>query len=232
MNDDKPEETHDSYGMIGLSRITGGQDNLFGSSVRHHNFIRLRINQGVKQRGLKHNWFRGRGTLIEVDLSPTQFADLITAMNVGDGVPCTIRRISVPDNLNRRDMPPCPDYDQRKLFEDEFTEDIEKISGKAMTLLEKADVMLQQKKPLSVKEKEELRGIIFHIAQDIKSNLPFIHTSFTEAMDKTVTEAKGEVEAFVMNKVTSLGIEGLRAMIDGNAPAEQMIEDHERKQLL
>ena len=39
--------------------------------------------------------------------------------------------------------------------------------------------------------------------------MPFVQKSFNKAMDKTVHEAKGEVEAFVMNKVTSLGIEGL-----------------------
>jgi len=32
-------------------------------------------------------------------------------------------------------------------------------------------------------------------------------------MDKTVTEAKGEVEAFVTNKITSLGIAALKDQI-------------------
>lgn len=225
---DKPADRHESYGMVGLSRITGGRDNLFGSSVRHSNYIRLRIKSGEKERGLKHNWFRGNSTLIEIDISPTQFADMITAMNVSDGVPCTIRRISVPAELNNKEMEPCPDYDQRKVFEDEFEADVEKIAGNSLALLEKADAMLKQK-TLKSAERDELRAIIYKLHQDIKSNLPYVQQQFTEAMDKTVSEAKGEVEAFVMNKVTSLGIEGLQNLLAENAPAIKMIESHENK---
>jgi len=44
----------------------------------------------------------------------------------------------------------------------------------------------------------------------VDDSIPFLQKSFNEAMDKTVNEAKGEVEAFVMNKVTSLGIEKMK----------------------
>ena len=227
---DDVDETHESYGMVGLSRVSGSSGNLFGSSVRHQNFIRMRLKTAVKTRGLKHNWFRGKKELIEVDLSPTQFADMITAMNVGDGVPCTIRHISVPQELNKGQIAPCPDYDQRKVFEDEFQADVDKIAGNSLDLLKKADTMLRQK-TLKASDRDELLSIIYHLAQDIKDNLPFIQESFTEAMDKTVSEAKGEVEAFVSSKITSLGIEGLRNMVDANAPAIKMIDGHERKKL-
>lgn len=227
---DDVNETHESYGLVGLNRVSGASDNLFGSSVRHQNFIRLRIKTAVKTRGLEHDWFRGCKGLIEVDLSPTQFADMITGMNVGDGVPCTIRHVSVPKELNKGRIDPCPYYDQRKVFEDEFKADVNKIAGNSLELLKKADTMLRQK-TLKSAERDELLGIIYHLAQDIKDNLPFIQTSFTEAMDKTISEAKGEVEAFVSNKITSLGIEGLRNMVESSAPAISMIESHERKQI-
>ena len=51
--------------------------------------------------------------------------------------------------------------------------------------------------------------MIVMLMQDVNSNLPFVQRSFNKSIDKTVLEAKGEVEAFVMNKVTSLGIKGL-----------------------
>ncbi|MDF2790653.1 MAG: hypothetical protein K0S80_3754 [Neobacillus sp.] len=35
---------------------------------------------------------------------------------------------------------------------------------------------------------------------------------FNEQMDKTVNEAKGEVDAFVLNKVTTLGLEKLHEL--------------------
>ena len=48
------------------------------------------------------------------------------------------------------------------------------------------------------------------LRQEIESNVPFIQQSFNEQMDKTVMEAKGEVEGFVMNKLMSAGLEGLQ----------------------
>ena len=48
------------------------------------------------------------------------------------------------------------------------------------------------------------------LRQEVESHVPFIQNSFNEQMDKTVLEAKGEVEGFVMHKVISAGLEGLQ----------------------
>lgn len=213
----KPSQTHESYGMVGCSRITGGESNLFGSSVRHHNCVRLRICRASVERDLKTNWFHDEGRMIEVDLSPTQFADMITAMNVGSGVPCTIRSIFVPTELNNKSMAPCPSYDQRKVFEDDFAKDIEQINSDALSALEKAQKILDAP-TIKAADRKELLALLERIQRDLKHNLRFVNEQFTEAMDKTVSEAKGEVEAFVQNKIVSLGIESLRNQIEGNAP--------------
>ena len=39
---------------------------------------------------------------------------------------------------------------------------------------------------------------------NIGSNLDFVAKSFTEQIDKTVMEAKGEIEAFYQNKISSI----------------------------
>lgn len=45
--------------------------------------------------------------------------------------------------------------------------------------------------------------------QEIRSNIPFYEEQFTRQMEATVTEAKGEVEAFVNAKIHSTGLKSL-----------------------
>ena len=47
------------------------------------------------------------------------------------------------------------------------------------------------------------------LKQGFKNNIPFITTQFSDQIAKTVTEAKGEVLAFVEAKLKGAGIEKL-----------------------
>jgi len=84
--------THESYGMLGFYRVQGTDRPLFGSSLKHNNTIRLTLKTGVHSRNLNRDWYYGGRTLFEVEMSASQFADLVSNMNVGDGVPVTIKR--------------------------------------------------------------------------------------------------------------------------------------------
>jgi len=44
------------YGMIGASRISGTNRNLYGSSINHSNTISLRIKKGEKEKRLKQKF--------------------------------------------------------------------------------------------------------------------------------------------------------------------------------
>jgi hypothetical protein len=217
-------DKHESYGLVGFSRVTGSPGPLFGSSIQHHNFVRMRVMRAGRTRDLNRYWYSGRENIVEVDLSPTQFADLLTSMNVGEGVPCTLRYVGG----NRMD--PCPAVDQRQEFVDEFDADVRRVMTSAAKLAEEAAVLLKQPK-VNKADLTRLNALLAKLMQDIQSNLPFVHSQFNEAMDKTVTEAKGEVEAFVQNKIVSLGIESLRKQIGGSddmidvAPDRHQIAD-------
>ena len=201
---DGTKEKHESYGLIGISRVSGGPGNLFGSSIKHHNFITLRIKRAESNRDLHRNWYNGYENLIEVDMSNTQFAEMITTMNMGDGVPCTITHVGY------NTMAPPPDIQQREIFEEEFKEDMQKVGNKISSAIKKAEALLDVKGNVKKANRNEIIALLNSISQDINSNMPFVQTQFNKAMDKTVLEAKGEVEAFVTNKVVSLGIEALR----------------------
>ena len=200
-------ETHESYGLIGCSRISGGTRNLFGSSINHSNTISLRIKTATKQRHNDRDWYFGRKQLIEVEMSQTQFAEMITSIGVGDGVPCTLRYVN---NWDR--IPDPPDVNQRLVFEKEFKNHIKKIEESCLNEIKSSKDMLLRKGSITKKEREYISNNIDRLLNIIGDHIPFIQKSFNEAMDKTVSEAKGEVEAFVMNKVTSLGLEKINEL--------------------
>lgn len=207
MSDDREIEKHESYGLIGFSRVssTGGR-NFFGSSVKSSHYIELTIRRGHRTRNLNQYWYGPDEEIVELRLSPNQFAELLTTMNMGSGVPCTIQYVG------RTKMEECPSIDQREKFEREFAHDVKSAVVSAKQLA--ADVEELFKRPtvnkgdrLAVLEKLRM------LMQEIESNMPFVQTQFNEAMDKTVAEAKGEVEAFVNHKIHSLGIAALNSEV-------------------
>lgn len=209
---DGETESHESYGMIGIHRQSCNKGmSLFGSSIKHHTIFSITIHEANKHRSLNRNWYGSKREIVEIHLSSTQLVDLITSPNIGDGIPCTI----IHDQHKQIDG--CPEVDQRQIFEDEFKRNIEKVIRKTESTIAKAQEMFAQdriKKSDQTTVLESLRSIL----QDLQCNMPFVYEQFNEAMDKTVSEAKGEVEAFVTSKALSLGIEALQDEVRARLP--------------
>jgi len=205
-NDDREVHEHESFAMLGISRgSTSFGKNLFGSSIKHSHTITLRIKPAKLDRHLNRDWFHGtRVPYVEVEMSYSQFAEAITSLNVGDGVPVTLRY------LDGREIEECPQFDKRQKIDEEFEKEMKSIGQSLRILTAQAESLLNDKKAPTKADKEAILSGIKMLRQEIESNVPFIKKSFTEQMDKTVIEAKGEVEGFVMHKVISAGLEGLQ----------------------
>jgi predicted transcriptional regulator len=201
--EDRKYEEHESYGMIQISRLSGGLSNLFGSSIQHGHTIAIRINTAKLCRHLNTDWYHDQNEIVEIELSPTQFTEAITNMNT-NGVPCTIRRVQG----KRMENPPSKNKKQE--FEDEFSDRMKEVAKKLSKLTEQTEKILSSKKAPTKAEKETILHEISMLDQEVRSNMPFAYRCFNEQMDKTVTEAKGEVEAFVTNKIANLGLKALK----------------------
>ena len=62
----------------------------------------------------------------------------------------------------------------------------------------------------------------------LKSNIPYLAEQFAKQMDKTVTEAKAEIEAYVTQTIRRTGLEALEDMhpqiTDGNPDDTKLID--------
>jgi len=195
---------HESFGLLSFARTSSNMNkHLFGSSIKHQNTIHLRINTCQENRGLNRYWYYPKETIIEVEMSYSQFAEAIVSMNT-TGIPCTIRSV-----LDKR-MEDCPGESQRELFEKEFKGKVLDITDRLVTMKKIADDILEKKGALKVADKKEIAHQLHMMAMEVRSNLPFIQSSYNEAMDKTTMEAKSEIEAFVNHQVHSLGLEAFK----------------------
>ena len=190
-----PDEEHPAYGMVAINRITLGgykvKHRFFGSDLDDHfSAIRIRIGHGARVRGTGHDYFRATDRIIEVDLTSSQFADLLTCMNVGDGVPCTIRHVN---GQSTPELPVANTSADRSRADLKHT--AKQIAADANLLLKKMETVFNSK---SVK-KTDMAALLHDlrmVVQGIESNIPFALTTFQEAVNATVSQAKAEVSSF------------------------------------
>jgi hypothetical protein len=199
------DEEHESFGMVSFHRQSGGGGQLFGSHLaNHHETIVLEIKRGVRQHGLSHDWTHGRSQLIEVVLSPAQFAQLLTSMNFGDGVPCTIRR------LLGKQMEPVPashEPEQVKILKGVKRELGEMVASMAGRRAELSTILA--KKSIVKKDRERLAALTHDIFRWFESNGAFAFRSFEESAERVVTAAKAQVDEFVLATFIKAGMEKL-----------------------
>ena len=187
---------HPSFGTMNIYRSHGSHRNtLFGSSIKHNTTIHITINAAELHRNLNKDWISERKRIVEIEMSPTQFADAITSFNQS-GVPVTLRWIKGIGNIEE------PPYQSKvEQFNDEFDQHVKTVAARLDEVIELAKETKAQKRLLHALEMAK---------QEIGNNMPFVNEQFSRQMDHTVKEAKGEVEGFVQNLIQNYGIEAIR----------------------
>jgi hypothetical protein len=209
MNDKKREcEKHPAYGMVSFNRVshsTGSSNRLFGSSIDdHHTSIMLEIKEASVRHDLARDWFFPEKALIQVELSQIQFAELLTTMNAGSGIPCTIRWL--------RDKGFLPQLEASRLEVDKIREEFEGEIGDLVADMRKAfkDVSkLFEKQSVSKSDRRKALDIIEAAIRLMEDSAPFTVDQFNKAAEKVVTSAKAEVDGFVTHVVQKTGLEAL-----------------------
>lgn len=193
------QEKHPSFGMLQFSRTSGGATNLFGSSIKHKDTIRMYLRRAKVGRDLNHDWYFGDEELAIAEMSYSQFAEAITSMNQGTGVPVTLKYLTGEGRIDD-----CPFVNKKEQFENEFSERLDKANEKMNALVAEVTALMSDKKNLGKGDMSELLQKLQKVQAEVSSNSKFTYQMFNEQMDKTTSEAKGEIEAFMQNKIHSI----------------------------
>lgn len=191
--------SHPSYGTLLFNRASGGNTPLFGSSIKHNNVITMELRHAEIERGLNRDWVHGKAPIAEIEMSYSQFAEAITSFGCGSGVPCTIRYTEKDGRI-----PECDFVSKKEQFTEEFKGKTKDAMNESQQLIQDVTDLFSQKKALTKADKEAVISKLRKLSMDIGCNLDFIADQFNEQMDKTVMEAKGEIESFCQNKINAI----------------------------
>jgi len=194
--------------MAGFSRQTHSGIrgvSLFGSSVKNNNVISLQVYHAEVDRHLSQDWYHAHATpIIEVIFSPLQFAELLTNLNIGFGVPGTLKYY----NGEYYELPKMPEKADE--FREEIKDDLTSVIGKINEAGKLIESLIDDPKPIGKQVRKELKDLVSSFQQTIESHFPFIIKQFERQLARTVSEAKAEVDAFVEHTIIKTGIEELK----------------------
>lgn len=213
---DNEKQTHPSFGVVNLAKWQSSQSQtFFGSDLQHNHGITLSISRAELKRDIAHDWIFGREVLVSVDMTYTQFTEMIASFNEGSGVPVTIRQTETERNI------PLPEFQsKRDLFEKDFNSINNEFLKKIDDIVEEAKNRNYPK--IFVQQLEVLR---LHM----ESNVPYVADQFTKCMDRAVADAKNEIEAYADTTIHRLGMEKLAELNDCSKPMPKLIESNKDK---
>lgn len=210
---------HPAFGTIAFSRHhNGGSQSLFGSSVYHHDTIQLAIRHADMTRGLNNDWYYGHNEIVECEMSYAQFVEAITNMNNGTGIPCTLTYTEKDGHL-----PNCQFIDKYTEFTDEMSSFLEEQTADAEALYDEIKTLFETKKSIGKNDRETILKKLHAIVNGTKGNTQFIFKQFQKQMDKTVEQAKGEIEAFTQNKMLMIAQQSL---VENKEQLQNAIQDN------
>ncbi len=199
-------EEHPAFGVVSLSRISGGGGVMFGSVVNHSGYIALRIRRCQRQHDYGQDTLFAKEHLIEVGMTEAQFAELITTWNQGEGCPCTLKQIGSETVPN---IPAEQEQSQSDRAKKDFEMTAGEYLGKFREARKQADEILD-KKSINKGDRERLRWIMDGMGRLFTDAAPFAVEQFVGLAERQVARAKTEIDAFVTNVIRKTGLEALK----------------------
>lgn len=205
------KETHPSYGLIGVSRVSG-QSALFDSDVKHQHFISVRIKNAHRVIDGTHEFVAGDAAIVEIHMTEAQFAQMITQPNHGDGVPCTIHYSAgdkgeswLHPSWGTRPEPPAPERFEAKFHQEASAR--AKIITDNLAQLEKAlDSILSGETKANKGTLNDLKAKVSSARMQIEQNIPYVLEVAAEQLEKKISSAVVEFESYVAQSLQARGL--------------------------
>ena len=201
------KKTHPAYGNIQFSRVSGMLD-MYDSPLTHGHVIAMRVSQASFEDGTATRWHQAEKEIVEVYMTPAQFAEAITSIGTS-GVPCTLSRYRDPvtgevvhTRMEREDK------GIRERHEDMVKEYCDTMTSKSDHLLEKVADLIKKGKA----GKGDLTGLMSEVQsvrRHISENMPYLQERFAEATEREVSRAKIEMVATADQIIHSKGLKSM-----------------------
>jgi hypothetical protein len=221
-------ERHESFGLVGVNRITVGgsaRSNMFGSHLDNHpTLFRFTVKRAVRlHTDLAYDRFHldheaERTQLIEFDLTATQFVELMTSLNVGEGIPCTLRYVL---GEEMEDVPHEHETEAQNIAR-KFAAEMKDIAGSVKPLTDQVATIMA-KTSIGKGDRAEVVSLVSQIVRQFDDHAPFVMKQFVESTGRLVTAGKAEVEAYATSVIMAAGIEHLRQLKERGG--EQAVAD-------
>lgn len=208
------EFEHESFGVVQVSRTSSNPPSpLFASPVKHGTFITLRIYPGQVNRRHHENVIHPlrNKAYIEVMLTDSQWARMVSSIGQGSGTPCTIRSI----NGKSVDLYELPTT--RKSFDNDVKVSLQGLSTKIKKALDESISLLLEKdgkgkrRNLTLEERENIVNKLRDLLTEFEHNLPFMQTMFSENIDKETDYALLELHSLHNSLLKDLGLQLLKS---------------------
>jgi len=210
--DNKQKETHPAYAQLSFSRINSSKNDnntLYGSAIRHQTIISMKVYKSEKYySNYTENYFGYGVPYIEVEMSQAQFSEAITSMNIGSGVPVTLR------SIRGEVIPHCTELTIQEKTQRDLTNVLKTFANSLVSYKQTINSILDKKGPLTQTEKTNIKGVYSQLFTEISSNIPFLNECMQEALDKNTAAAKADVEAFFLHAITKLGMDAIQNNTD------------------
>lgn len=203
----EPErEKHPSWGVVTLHRTSCGPRgaSLFQSDVLHREYMTLRVIEAERQRSLGGDHVYANGVpVIEVKLSMLQWAELVSSVNNGGGVPCTLDFVRTGPGVEVEPPPYIPRTLQSVKEVTDEADNLVKDIKDTFEAYMKAREEKQGKKALD----DTLRSLRAAIENAVP-NVKFTARRFEEHVDTVIQQAKSELRADAISTAKALGLPG------------------------
>jgi hypothetical protein len=158
------------------------------------------------------DWYLERGRLIEIEMTPLQFADLMTNFNMGSGVPCTIRQVGgerIPDI-------PSEDMTEISRIREGFSREMKDMFSDEMIRAARKEMKeILSKKSLLKADRKRIEALSEKLFSKIENSLPFAMDRYVDASAKVEAEVKKEVAAFTSQVIKNAGMKAISNMDAG-----------------
>jgi hypothetical protein len=199
-------QKHPSFVSVSFHRITG-QRRFFGSSVESQTWVELKVCPAELHHHLgSDSVYSANQPLIEVALSPAQFAELLTTMNSGPGVPGTLQE------FNGKSVEQLPEIEtETHRIREHFEKIMRNRSQEFRDALAEVTTLFEEKKSLNKGDCKKIIDTLRTMVNQFSDSAPFYLGQFEEAAEKIAVQTKAEVDAFITHAVQSTGLEVLRS---------------------